>query len=383
MPSANLEASECASCGGSGIEGVLSVHRDKRAPDTIRWAEGGQVESFPLCSRCYSTIRRTLQLSMGPNETRPFGAPQSSRPGGLDPAHCNYCGGGFSDERFDLELTPVRYEWRGHDRRIVGPAFMTRLCLGCLTWSHTVTLGQLPGAPRPQRRWEGVASYLNESSRGIVFSVGLSSHDEGILALAFDGTQVQYLPLMPGAVGRFAGTPGAILFLGGHNRADINEMLTFLPPEALARTAVAVPFTGLRELFVALRAGVGDFLAEPISGHQVEGAFRRITEAGGRTGPRHPSGLQLMRKDAIAPGGGYHTVVIGAADLRQRLRVAWLLRRFTRGYDEVGCGIDGNIILRIACADAALMAVISRLETLLGQHWRPVQIPRLVERQAA
>lgn len=129
-----------------------------------------------------------------------------------------------------------------------------------------------------------------------------------------------------------------------------------------ARRVLLAPLTARRDLLASLGPSVADWLTVPLTPQQVTAALARSRSVGAR-----PRAWDVrLGLPVIAPTGDLPPALLveplGAAD---PFELAWLLKRFARGYDDVG-SLGGAIVLLPRLPRAALDDVARRIARVLG-----------------
>ncbi len=136
-----------------------------------------------------------------------------------------------------------------------------------------------------------------------------------------------------------------------------------LSPHA-ARAIVLAPLSAHADLAAALDVGASDWLTIPLTPQQLTAALVR-----GRTGPGVPATWDPAFCLPVVHGGTTERPVLRIAPRSGQVRfdVAWAVKRFCRGYDEIGCAGD-HILMTLKAPRADAPRVAARLQALLGDR---------------
>jgi len=248
---------------------------------------------------------------------------------------------------------------------------MFQLCRACMIWCRAAGSAQAGATHIVNRSSEGDPDAWGIRYQSSAFSVGLLGADERELADAFERSGLEYDRLTEVGVRRFASHPDGVLFVGASTEGLAATTMGHLPPEARSRVVVVTGFHTLSDTVRALWMGAGDWLVSPLSLHQVAASVERVLRAEGRPSRCRMTGLPVLSRSWTAdPPVPRHMLRIEVQDGHDGMEVAWLLRRFTRGYDRVGVNDLGQLVLEVACPPADVTAVIARLRPLLSEEVR-------------
>lgn len=153
---------------------------------------------------------------------------------------------------------------------------------------------------------------------------------------------------------------GAVLFIEASPGASIVRALQ----ESLTRTrarVVLAPMGAARELREALAAGASHWLTLPITPQQVTAGLATATRTGIRINWDERTCLPIVSlEENLRPAIAF--TPMAGTDL---FTLAWLLRRFARGYDDV-VSSGGQVVLLPRAPAGQLDMVKSRLEIALA-----------------
>jgi hypothetical protein len=199
-----------------------------------------------------------------------------------------------------------------------------------------------------------------------VFNAGaafLLAEDIEVLRGTTEAMGKRFRHLVLAEARRFIAGRDDVLFIGSRADGRAAALLSTLPAATVARSIIVARTDSLSDLRSCLQMGAGDFVVSPLAAHQVAGAFDRI--AGGPPVRDESTGLPLVAPGEPRFGLAAHLVQIELTPAADMLAVAWLLRRFLRGYDAVGVGESGELRAVIYCGPERVPAVLRRLAKLL------------------
>lgn len=143
---------------------------------------------------------------------------------------------------------------------------------------------------------------------------------------------------------------------------------------ASAKTVVLVRAEETRELRDAIKAGAADWVTVPFTPQQLVGVLQRVTmQLSQRVTWDLETCVPMVHKlettrpaIAVTPGDGVDPLL-----------VAWSLRRFARGYDDIVM-VDGRLVLLPLARPEYQWAIIERLTVVMGERaiLLPYEAPR-------
>jgi CheY-like chemotaxis protein len=284
-----------------------------------------------------------------------LGAPSTNGRALVFGDQCQVCHGAAAAEALVECIAPVT---RGDSM------LPLRVCRSCEAW-----LGALASDGRSARGQSGRAidggygEWLHPNLRGLsVHAVVSDCASRAAVERACAGMGV--------ALG--SGTASVLLVEAGGGRAE--RVIRADGTPRLARIVLA-PLGGHAELLDALRAGATDWLTLPLTPQQLTSALVRAGRA--HVAVRewdNETALPLLQPPPELPG----MLTMRPAAGLSRFEVAWMVRRFARGYDELGV-LEGEIVLVPRVPEAGLATVAERLANLLSGRCEVAVRPRLDE----
>ncbi|MGE5594498.1 MAG: hypothetical protein ACM3S1_00525 [Hyphomicrobiales bacterium] len=247
------------------------------------------------------------------------------------------------------------------------PFPVLRLCPPCDAW-----LASLAGDGRSAR---GLATRAIDGDYGLwlhpnlrSLSVAVDISDEAARTTVLEVCREMDIPA---ASWRDAESP-SVLFVEVPGRSFRSND----PRVRSARQVLIAPLEARAELVAALSPAVVDWLTLPVTPQQVTAALSRVlrTPSGGRAW--EPAfALPVMMPVAPAPRALAFDVAPGA----DPFEVAWLLKRFARGYDELGV-LRGRLLLVPRVSGERFAHVERRLARLLGARATIQRVAQFEER---
>ena len=286
---------------------------------------------------------------------------------------CDFCSTPLGDEAHAVDVMPIG----GQQGRRFGTVRQHRLCVACWSWGRSLLFDDAAARGTSYRQNEGGSGSWLAPAAFDAAGAFLLPDDEHVLRQAVESMGRWCSTLGPVAARQFAGRPHEVLFLAANANNGATELLGKLTQEATARTVVVGKIDAIRDVGSALAAGAADFLASPLSPHQVAGAFERLAQPDRLEGRNAETGLPIYRRTPGVYADPCHVVNVTTPPSEDQRTVAWLLRRFLRGYDRVGASADTGLEAFIYCPDASLPRVLERLRTLLGAHAKIAPVDRI------
>ncbi|MCK9520255.1 MAG: hypothetical protein M0R74_14710 [Dehalococcoidia bacterium] len=230
-----------------------------------------------------------------------------------------------------------------------------RLCAPCDTWLGSVARdGRSPRHLRARAIDGAYGNWLHPNLRALTVAVDIADAAARV-------TVLQSCETMGITAGRVQDIDmPSVVILEVPGRALRAKQQPTLPRVLLA------PLAARDDLRAALDPAVADWLTIPVTPQQVAAALTRVLLLGRQ--PRdwdHQRALPVLRVVEPMPPA----LVVQPAPAADVFEVAWLLRRFARGYDDLGV-LAGEIVLVPRVPAERLSAVASRLRRLLGPRAR-------------
>lgn len=355
---------KCALCGNETVVARVVLSLETRG-DSLKWTATGEPETWPLCPAHWAWWEEHLRSALnGPGAGRQLGVP--GRPDGsqrLHPNLCDTCVSRHGRAAWSFEVLPRGEQLRKLNMRALGSSRKVRLCRHCaMWWRLQVREGRSPEA-RDVRTLEGESGSWLQQANADVLSFGLQERDTEVLAKSVEATGNHFTETLA-PLDTLRLLPEAMLFVGamGWPRQAFQQMK---PTERRRVVCVSGP-DHAEETKQALLRGAGDFLASPISPQQVAGAFQRVLARPPLH--RHPSsGLPVFaaqpRADWGQPAQAFEIYL--PPGLFDAMPTALLLRRFLRGYDDIGSDGGDGLRVFVYCPDAAAERVLARLRAIV------------------
>lgn len=318
----------------------------------IPGADGVPGWRHPLCGGCLDWLRGVLGGTRTPGPTPLLGVPSTNGRALVFGDQCQVCHGTATAEALVECIAPVT---RGDSM------LPLRVCRSCEAW-----LGAFASDGRSARGQSGRAidggygEWLHPNLRGLSVQAIVSDHaSRAAIKQACEGMDV--------ALG--AASASVLLVEAGAGRAE--RVIRADGTARLGRIVLAA-LSSHGELLAALRAGATDWLTLPLTPQQLTSALVRAGR--GYMGVREWDGetaLPILHPPPELPG----MLTVRPATGLLRFEVAWLVRRFARGYDELGV-LDGEIVLVPRVPEAGLATVAERLANLLRGRCEVAVRPR-------
>lgn len=373
----------CGLCVSEYSSGVLEFRREQRGVDQP-WVHVETRAEVPVCLACSRWLHKVLGAAADRSLVeRPPGFPATApgAPGGQ--FNCDFCGVHLLDEAHVADLIPERGKFvRKFSYMHTGAVRQHRLCQGCWTWARSLTFDPASARGTSTRRDEGPPGAWLGATALDACSVYLFEPDAAVLHDVAGAGQRRYIPLAPERARQFGGASTEVLFVGCSTAGRAANLVGSLSERAKSRTVVVARTDALEDMANALAMGAAEFATSPLTPHQVAAAFDRIQD--GHDAERTPgkAGLPIYARlpaNLPHPGQVIEVSVPASEDIRE---MAWLLRRFLRGYDRVGASEAGGLEATVYCPDAAVPRVLERLRTLLGRGVK-LQLADRIESETA
>ena len=301
--------------------------------------------SHPLCVTCSEWLNGLLvQARRAIDQPLPlFGSPVTNgRPPALD-GQCQIC-------RSQLGPTGAVLEWI-EGAAYVRPWLAYVACAACEGWIGSLADDGRSARGRARRDLDGAYGkwlYPNLREMSVVIDVADAGARETIEeACATMGIAI-----------RDPAPEGADVLLVEIARASdqgIKEV-----PGRRSRILLA-PITAHDELITALQSGASDWLTIPVTPQQVSAALSRSKRLWRL---RLPWDATTGLPTAILTGDERPALAVRPAPGVPHFELAWLLKRFLRGYDEVAV-VEGVIVVFPRAVERDLGLVAARLERVL------------------
>lgn len=312
---------------------------------TIRslFEDEGEAWSLGVCPSCFRWLSNNVAAARD-GAPRLVAAPSPNGRDLLFDDQCRIC-------RRMSEGPPLRIECLLEGGgRLPFPAL--RLCVSCDAWLACIARDGRSARNLAAREIDGeYGNWLHPNLRSL--SVAVDIADGAARTAVFE-----YCARMSIRAGlaREVETPSVILREVPSRAARRRGAKRDVPLVLLA------PFGARYDLHAALGPNVVDWLTIPVTPQQVAAALTRVLLAAGRSQEwDYRFALPVLASlDPMPPA-----LTVRPARGVDRLELAWLLRRFSRGYDTLGV-LGGRLLLIPRVPASRLPAVARRLRAVLG-----------------
>jgi len=305
--------------------------------------DGSEAWSAFVCPPCLRWLRENVAAARD-GEPRLIAAPSANGNELLSDDQCRLCRCMTGEPLLRLECL---LEGGG---RLPFPAM--RLCVACDTWLSSIARDGRSPRNLASRQVDGdYGNWLYPNLRSLSVAVDIADRQaRDVVLTSCARMSVPAAPVKeidaPSVI--FREVPGAAAGCCGTNRGA--------PLVLLARLGAR------RELRDALGPRVADWLTMPVTPHQVAAALTRVLLAEGQ--PREwdcRTGLPVLAALNPVPPA----LIVAPAPRTDLLELAWLLRRFSRGYDTLGVH-HGQVLVIPRAPRSRLPAIARRLRAVLG-----------------
>ncbi len=337
-----MAAIPCDCCGRAL---TLAVTLRRRA---VRAGAGPAFETrdHPLCAPCVEWLTGLILQAREPLGGLPrlFGAPQAQdRP--LEPERqCHLCRGdlGASWSAIEwLDLSSEHRTWIGW-----------HLCPSCDGWLASLADDGRSARRSATRDLDGAYGEWLHPSLGHL-AVALEVRDRAVRA-----TIERTCAEMGVAVSRLGVGPVDALF----RQVPVWEPKHPIPPRGAPYLILLAPIVGHDALLAGLSAGAAEWLTIPVTPQQVTAALVRAAR---QWRHRCPWDEATALPSVVLDGSDRPVLVVEPAPGVDQFELAWMLKRFLRGYDEVVV-VDGEIAVLPLVRPDGVDAVVDRMRRTLG-----------------
>jgi hypothetical protein len=301
--------------------------------------------SHPLCGICSEWLAGVLlQARRSSTEPLPlFGSPVTNgRPLALD-GQCQIC-------RSDLGPTSAALEWFD-GASPARPWLVYVVCAACEGWIGSLADDGRSARGRAGRDLDGAyGGWLHPNLREITVAIDVG--DAGARETIEESCTTMGVAIRNSAPG------DADVLLVEVSRVSAPGIRA--DPGSRSRILLA-PITAHDQLVAALESGASDWLTIPVTPQQVSAALSRARRLWRL---RLPWDAVTALPTAVLTGDERPALDVRPAPGVPRFELAWLLKRFVRGYDEVVVA-QGTIVIFPRVVERDLGAVAARLERVL------------------
>lgn len=318
----------------------------QRAAASLRLVSNDGADRWvaPLCSRCARWLHEAID-SARRDMPGLIGMPATNGRDLLFDDQCRLCRRIADEPRARITCETAA--------GVPAPFPALSLCAPCDTWLAELAHDGRSAQRRSVRAVDGAYGlWLHPNLRTLRVAVDVAetaARETVLAACAEMGIAAEDWRAMPDPSVLFLEVPGRSF------RATAGGLLA-------ARRVLLAPLTARRDLLAALGPSVADWLTVPLTPQQVTAALTRSRMAGVR--PR--TWDTRLGLPVIVPSPGFPPALVveplGGTD---PFEVAWLLKRFARGYDDVGA-LGGAIVLVPRLPRNALDDVARRIARVLG-----------------
>lgn len=302
----------------------------------------GPAVAYSLCGECADWLAQVISKARSPVAAPGalVGTPMASGRGLIFDNQCRVC-------RLVVHGQPAAFQCAADERRSWS---LSCVCGACAAW--------IDGLASDGRSARGVATRSVDGPYGEwphpdlrQLRVELAIDEPGALALVRETCEAMGVAWCMGGKRPLAD----VLFIEATAPRGRGRL-----PAGQARVVLA-HFEARKALLSSLDRRTVAWLTIPVTPHQVAGALARVVRYPGlRVSWDGETGLPIV---TLQEGGAAVLAVEPRAGV-DRFEVAWLLRRFARGYDDVALA-GGRIIVIPKAPPGRLKAVALRLERLL------------------
>ncbi len=351
---------QCVICAKATVAGSLSFNTEVRAGSKT-WHHVSSLAEFLLCDEDYSRVAGLASASVqGFNEQAiVLGMPLTDGTLTLGANHCDCCQVQLGESATGMELLPENA--RGSRTRRVGAIRRLRLCTACHGW--WLSLLQDPSFMNGtgSREGEGNLGGWRSIPHGDAVFAHLGRRDEMILAMTMEADGRRARRIAPAT--RLQEHEFGFVRAGRADRAT--KFIVSLPVEVRGRFAVVTQADQIQDAEGALKRGAREVLSSPLSPQQIVGAGVR-SFAAASPGRDPESGLLQLGSPLVVYGMPHSEIRVSPRNGTGPLEVVLLVRKFVRGWDEIGVDGAGNIVLRLYAEKADLAPILARLRFALG-----------------
>ncbi len=201
------------------------------------------------------------------------------------------------------------------------------------------------------------------------FSIALLERDDFTLAQTVGAIGRNFRKLALNDRAEVGAENNAVFVVCAGRRDRATAFVGRLDPRLRARVAVVGRADCMEDSVAALRLGAGELLASPLSPQQIVGFMERASRPPSPNPQRGKLlGLPILREPVARPTLiPDHLIAVRPANGEDLPRAALMLRRFLRGYDEIGEDGAGGLLALVSCSAEDIGSVVDRLTHVFGE----------------
>ncbi len=359
-----MALSSCPCCNRPRPVGALLRRRALHWDGAWRFDTARLAGRHPLCTPCQVWLAGILgevrETTDGP---RMYGAPSTNDRLQLFDDQCNICFTIPKERAAWIDCIAVASDQRSWPGMFV--------CEPCDAWIASVANDGQSARGAAQRVIDGpYGEWPHPNLREL--SVEVEVPGKSPRATIFESCLAMGVPVRAG----FQAESDAVLFVEATANSDITAMVR--AARASGRVVMVLAAMDAREALVpALNAGAAGWLTVPVTPQQVTAALSGVLRRGLRRAWDPETCLPIASLVDVARPA----LVFEPAGVARRFELAWLLKRLSRGYDELAVA-GGHIVLLPKAPPERLNVVRARLEGLLAGRCRVIAMERHTERTA-
>lgn len=306
------------------------------------------VQRCPLCAECTRWIVRAVQLARfgRPELASILGAPVPATGRIARAGECSFC-------RTKLGGAGAIVEFLPQDDSTDEPHLDLVLCPACEIWLASLVFDNRSVRRVAYRDLDGeYGAFLHPNLRGLEVVVDIedqATEDAVLRACAEMGIRA-------GEEGY--GAPVLVVEAGADGRATRRVSRA---PARWRGVVVAAPAGARHDLAAALALGASDWVTVPLTPQQLAAALSRAVRIW--PAPREWDPETCLPVSRVPPEGRGALVAVPHGGTGP-FELAWLLRRFARGYDDL-LMYEGSMLLLPRASASLLPAIADRLERVL------------------
>jgi hypothetical protein len=315
-----------------------------------------------VCNDCATWLTGLLQAVMRgqASAVRLFGLPASENRAAVFTGQCHLCRSLPFEGVTGVECWPLTRQVEGW-RRI-------DLCGACFTWLHAMATDGRSARRQAFRAVDGpYGEWPHPNLRFL--HVAIEAEDETIEGAIRDACESMDVEVCR----TVEVSPGAILFYQvGGGRGQTSRTAPY------AATIAVAPLSSRAGLVEALAAGATDWLTSPPTPQQVTAALTRVPLRWS-----NPVAYDPFTVLPVMHNLPHERPVLFIEPIRGTgiFELVWLLKRHSRGYDDLVSTGNGEIAFMPRCRPENLQYIVARLSMLLRDRCRIQERPAFTTRR--